>query len=69
MCHELVVRVTGTRVTGTVNDSVTVEHTLDKPLTGHVGVWAKRDAVTLFRNFQVNKRFARRPRGARSWYR
>jgi hypothetical protein len=51
--HELVVRVQGAKVIGTVNGSITMEHTLDKPVTGRVGVWTKRDAVTLFRNYRV----------------
>jgi hypothetical protein len=54
--HELTVRVSGSRVTGMVNDSVTVEHVLDKPLSGQVGVWVKRDAITSFRNFRVSPR-------------
>jgi hypothetical protein len=52
--HELVVRVNGTKVVGTVNGTISVEHTLAQPLQGRVGVWTKRDAVTVFRNFRVN---------------
>lgn len=51
--HELVVRISGRRVVGTVNGTITVEHALERPLTGRVGLWTKRDAVTSFRNFRV----------------
>ena len=51
--HELSVRVIGTNVFGAVNDSLTVEHTLDRPVSGRVGVWTKRDAVTVFRGYRV----------------
>jgi hypothetical protein len=54
--HELVVRVSGRTVTGNVTGTkLTVEHTLDAPLSGRLGLWAKRDVVTEFRNFSVSR--------------
>lgn len=52
--HELVVTVVGTKVTGAISGSaLTVEHTLDKPVTGRVGLWTKRDAITSFKGYRV----------------
>jgi hypothetical protein len=54
--HELVVTVAGNRVSASVTgQSLTVQHVLDRPLTGRVGVWVKRDAVTVFRDFRVTQ--------------
>ena len=54
--HELTVTVSGTKVTGAVSGtSLNVEHTLDKPLTGRVGVWTKRDAISVFKGFQATR--------------
>lgn len=53
--HELAVTVSGATVTGVVDgDSLKVEHTLATPVTGRVGLWTKRDAVTVFRDFRVS---------------
>jgi hypothetical protein len=52
--HELVVRVSGRSVVGNVTGTdLTVEHRLDAPVSGRVGLWAKRDVVTIFRDFRV----------------
>jgi hypothetical protein len=53
--HELAVTVSGLKITGVVNDSLRVDHTLAEPLKGRVGLWTKRDAVTVFRNFRVTR--------------
>lgn len=54
--HELTIRVSGQKVTGNVTGTkLTVEHTLDAPVSGRVGLWAKRDVVTAFRNFSVDR--------------
>ncbi|HEX6313606.1 MAG TPA: hypothetical protein VFZ73_02055 [Gemmatimonadaceae bacterium] len=51
--HELVVELNGPSVRGYIagDTTIAVQHTLDAPQTGRVGVWAKRDAITAFRNF------------------
>ncbi len=53
--QELVMRVEGPKVSGWIagQDSVRVEHTLPAPVTGRVGLWVKRDAVTVFREYAV----------------
>lgn len=54
--HELVVTVDGAMVRGEVTGrSVSVEHTFEAPLVGRVGLWTKRDAVTTFRDFRVER--------------
>ncbi|HEX7120872.1 MAG TPA: hypothetical protein VF178_00790 [Gemmatimonadaceae bacterium] len=54
--HELVVTVDGATVRGEVTGrSVSVEHTFEAPLVGRVGLWTKRDAVTTFRDFRVER--------------
>jgi hypothetical protein len=50
--HHLEVRFTGTQVEATANKKLTVKHTLDAAPSGRVGVWAKNDSVTSFRNFR-----------------
>jgi hypothetical protein len=51
--HELVVRLNGPSVHGYIagDTTISVTHTLESAQTGRVGVWAKRDAITGFRNF------------------
>ncbi len=53
--HELVVRIEGREVSGQVagDTSISVHHTLDAAPAGRVGVWAKRDAITAFRQLTV----------------
>ena len=54
----LEVRVDGTRVTGTVPgyERLRLEQQLEAPVTGRVGLWVKRDAVTAFRDFTIAPR-------------
>ena len=54
--HTLTLRVDGTRVTVAANDSITLTHELPGQVSGRIGLWTKRDAVTAFRNFQAGKR-------------
>jgi hypothetical protein len=51
--HELVITVDGRRVRGEMVDGFRVEHELPRPVSGRVGLWAKRDAVTAFRTPDV----------------
>ena len=53
--HELVVEVRGKHVRGHIagDPTISVEHTLEVEPVGRVGVWAKRDAITVFRGFNV----------------
>jgi hypothetical protein len=52
--HALTVTVTGTKVTAAIPAAkLTFEHTLDKPVSGRVGLWTKRDSVTTFRGFSA----------------
>ena len=52
--HTLTLRLDGARVTVTANDSITLTHDLPTGVSGRVGLWTKRDAVTAFRNFLVD---------------
>lgn len=52
--HELTVTITGTRLTATVNGTaLSYDVTLPEPVTGRIGLWTKRDAITVFRNYRV----------------
>lgn len=51
--HNLSVTVADTNITCTVNETFVCSHAVDKPLHGHVGLWTRADAVTLFCNFSV----------------
>jgi hypothetical protein len=47
--HELVITVDGRRVRGDMAGGFSVEHELPHAVSGRLGLWAKRDAVTAFR--------------------
>ena len=52
--HELALTIAGNKMTATVNgDVLKLEYTLTEPTSGRVGLWTKRDAITVFRNFRV----------------
>ncbi|MBL0940319.1 MAG: hypothetical protein IBJ03_15600 [Gemmatimonadaceae bacterium] len=55
--HTLVVTVRGKAVTVALAEdaSLTFTHTLDVAPEGRVGLWAKRDAITAFREFAVRE--------------
>jgi hypothetical protein len=55
--HELVVEIRGRDVRGYVagDTTISVAHTLEAEPAGRVGVYAKRDAITAFRNFMVTR--------------
>jgi hypothetical protein len=55
--HELVLEVRGRDVHGYVasDTTISVRHTLDVEPVGRVGVYAKRDAITAFRSFRVQR--------------
>jgi hypothetical protein len=54
--HELVITVDGRRVRGEMAGGFAVEHELPRAVSGLIGLWAKRDAVTAFRVPLVNAR-------------
>jgi hypothetical protein len=53
--HELVVTIRGQALGASISGvpSVQLTHTLEAAVSGRVGLWVKRDAVTAFRNFSV----------------
>jgi len=51
--HELKVVVKGRSLEGYLDGNRFLEHTLDQPVTGHVGIWTKADSVCLFERFMV----------------
>jgi hypothetical protein len=53
--HGMVVELNGPSLRGYIagDTTIAVQHTLDAPQMGRVGVWAKRDAITAFRNFSA----------------
>lgn len=53
--HTLVLRVDGTRVTVTANDTIPLSHELPVAPSGRIGLWTKRDAVTVFRHFRASR--------------
>jgi hypothetical protein len=52
--HDLTLTVTGSRIVGTVNADLRLEHDLGRPVAGRVGFWTKRDSVTLFKDAAVD---------------
>jgi hypothetical protein len=51
--HRLVLTIQGRNVRAVVNGKLSVEHELDEPVTGSLGIWTKPDATTAFRNLRV----------------
>jgi len=51
--HELKVSVRGRTLEGFLDGNRFLEHTLDQPVSGHVGIWTKADSVCLFERFTV----------------
>lgn len=52
--HELKVSVRGQELKGSLDGKLRLEHRLDQPVTGRVGLWSKADSVVLFDDFRVN---------------
>jgi hypothetical protein len=52
--HTLVVTIAGNAVVAIANDKLRVRHTLDQPVSGRIGLWAKPDVVTTFRGLQAD---------------
>lgn len=54
--HDLEVTVTGRKLTASVsNKALAFAADLPEPIAGRVGLWTKRDAITVFRNYQVTR--------------
>ena len=53
--HTLELQVVDRKVTGLVNGSLRVEHALDQPVSGRVGLWAKPDSVSAFKGLRIQK--------------
>ncbi len=51
--HDLKLVVRGRTVEGYLNGKRVLEHTLDQPVAGRVGIWTKADSVCLFDGFTV----------------
>ena len=51
--HDLKVEISGTSVKGYLDGKLYLEHTLDSPVAGRVGVWSKADSFVYFDDFQV----------------
>ena len=55
--HTLELTVDGAKIRARVNGGpLAVEHQLDRPVTGRLGLWTKPDATTAFRNLRVSRR-------------
>ncbi len=52
--HDLKLVVRGRNLEGYLDGKRVLEHTLDQPVSGHVGIWTKADSVCLFDAFTVN---------------
>ncbi len=52
--HELKIIITGTSLQGYLDGSLLLTHTLDRPVSGGVGLWSKDDSLTRFKDFQVS---------------
>ncbi|MBA3887903.1 MAG: hypothetical protein H0X67_19580, partial [Acidobacteria bacterium] len=47
--HDLTITLDGRRVRGEMAGGFLVAYELPRPVTGRIGLWTKRDAVTAFR--------------------
>lgn len=51
--HDLRLAVRGRTLEGHLDGKRVLEHTLDQPISGRVGIWTKADSVCLFDEFKV----------------
>ena len=51
--HTLKISVHGTALQGFLDGELFLEHTLDAPVSGKIGVWSKTDSMTEFDDFIV----------------
>jgi hypothetical protein len=51
--HRIELTVQGRRVRAVVNGKLRLDHELEAPVTGGLGLWTKPDATTAFRNLRV----------------
>jgi len=51
--HTIELHVADRKLTGVVNGQLRVEHTLDHPVSGRVGFWAKPDSVSAFKALRI----------------
>lgn len=53
--HELKLTVVGNKVKGWLNGVLTLNHDLEKPVSGRIGLWSKADSVVYFDDFRVEQ--------------
>ena len=53
--HELKLTVVGNKVQGWLNGVLTLNHDLEKPVSGRIGLWSKADSVVYFDDFRVEQ--------------
>ena len=51
--HDLMVRISGTKVEGYLDGKLYLEHTLAQPVSGRVGLWSKADSHMYFADYTV----------------
>ena len=51
--HDLKVRIAGAKVEGYLDGKLYLEHTLDQPVSGKIGLWSKADSYMHFDGFTV----------------
>ncbi len=51
--HPLSVTLKGRSISAVAAGDLRVEHTLDRDVSGRVGLWTKRDSITAFRNWRA----------------
>jgi len=52
--HRMKIAVNGTQLRGYLDDKLLLEHTLEAPVSGKVGVWSKTDSVSQFDEYAVD---------------
>ena len=53
--HTLELQIADRKVSGIVNGTLRVEHALEQPVAGRVGLWAKPDSVSAFKGLRIQK--------------
>jgi hypothetical protein len=51
--HTIELQVVDRKMAGIVNRQLRLEHTLDSPVSGRIGFWAKRDSVSAFKELRI----------------
>jgi hypothetical protein len=51
--HDLKLRIAGTKIEDYLDDELYLQHPVEQPVSGRIGLWSKADSYTYFADFAV----------------